>query len=112
MLPDRAVPILFALLGALAITAVTASIVILRRGKLYHRLKPESRPRRWVLISMLTLCGVFIIWFPVWMIQPHALVSRVLTGLFAITFVVIGMAYKWFRRLIDGYVERKGWRLR
>jgi hypothetical protein len=112
MLPDYAVPIVFALLGALAVTAVTASIVILRRGKLYHRLKPESRPRRWVLMSMLTLFGVFVIWFPVWMIRPHALISRVLTGLFGLTFFVIGMAYKWFARLIDAYVERKGWRLR
>lgn len=112
MLPDYAVPTVFALLAALAITAVTASIVILRKGKLYHRLKPESRPRRWVLISILVLFGIFIIWFPVWMTWPHALISRILTVLFALTFFVIGMAYKWLGRLIDSYVVRKGWPLR
>lgn len=112
MLPNYAVPIVFALLGALAMTAVTASIVILCRGKLYHRLKPESRPRRWVLMFMLILFAIFLIWFPVWMIWPHALISRILTVLFALTFFVIGMAYKWLSRLIDAYIERKGWRLR
>jgi O-antigen/teichoic acid export membrane protein len=108
------------LLFVLGTSAVTLSILMLRRGKLYHRLSSNARPRRWVLISLLTLLAGFAIWFPVWMIWPHAPISRFLLTLFGVTFGVVCMAFKWFSGSIDRYIdtsihryiERKGWRLR
>jgi len=99
------------LVGTGAIAAAL-SIVILRRGKLYHRLSPEARPRRWVLILLLILIAVFLVWFPVWMTWPHALISRFLTGLFGITFGVVTLTFKWLSPFVDGYIRRKGWQLR
>jgi hypothetical protein len=93
------------------LSAVSLSIFILYRGKLYHRLSPEARPRRWVLISLLVLFAVFVIWFPVWMTWPHALISRFLALLFGITFFVFGVASR-FTELVDGYIKRRGWPLR
>ena len=100
------------LLAALAIAVVWLSVTILLRGKLYSRLKPDARPRRWVLISLLVLFGIFVIWFPVWMMWPNALISRLLLGLFGVSFFVVGMTIKWLRPLVDAYVQRKGWPLR
>jgi len=65
MLSQTETIVVFSILIAFAVSAVTLSIMILRRGKLYHRLKPEGRPRRWVLVSALVLFAVFVIWFPV-----------------------------------------------
>jgi len=109
---DTGAAILLALMLGLGISVVAASISILRRGRLYHRLNPEARPRRWVLISLLFLFAVFIVWFPVWMRWPHALISRVLTGLFGITFLGVALTFKWFSRIVDGYIQRRGWPLR
>jgi O-antigen/teichoic acid export membrane protein len=100
------------LLLVLGTSAVTLSILMLRRGKLYHRLSPNARPRRWVLISLLTLFAVFAIWFPVWITWPHALISRILTLLFGATFFIVGMSFKWLSGLVDQFVKRKGWPLR
>jgi hypothetical protein len=86
--------------------------MILCRGKLYHRLSPEARPRRWVLISLLVLLAVFVIWFPVWITWPNALISRLLLGLFGLTFFTVGMTIKWVAPLVDSYVKRRGWHLR
>lgn len=99
------------LIGSGAV-AVGLSIAMLRRGKLYHRLNPEARPRRWVLISLIVLIAVFVVWFPVWMTWPHALISRLLLGLFGITFAIVGLTFKWLSPLVDGYITRKGWPLR
>lgn len=96
----------------LGISAVVLSLIILRRGKQYHRLKPEARPRRWVLISLLFLFAVFAIWFPARMTWPHALISRLLLALFGITFFLAGTTIKWLTPLMDSYVKRKGWPLR
>ena len=112
MLSQTGTLIVFGLLVGLGISAVVLSIVILRRGKLYHRLHPQARPRRWVLISLLFFVGVFVVWFPVWMTWPHALISRLLSLLFALTFFVFGITYKWFSVAVDQYIERKGWPLR
>jgi hypothetical protein len=103
--------IALSLVVGLGISAVVLSIAILRRGKLYHELNPEARPRRYVLISMLVLFAVFVIWFTVWMAWPNALISRLLLGLFAVTFGVVGVAsrFTWF---LDGYFKRRGWPLR
>src|ERR1700682_1266797 len=89
------------------IVAVWLSIMILRRGKLHQRIKPEARPRRWVLILLFALFAVFLIWFPVWMIWPHASVSRFLGLPFGIVFASFALASR-FPSLIDSYVERKG----
>lgn len=74
--------IVLGLLVLLGIAAVWLSVAMLRRGELYGRLKPEGRPRRWVLFCLLTLLVVFVIWFPVWIAWPGALISRFLTLLF------------------------------
>jgi hypothetical protein len=96
----------------LGISAVVLSIIILSCGRLYHRLSAEARPRRWVLISLLTLFAVFVISFPVWMLWPNFLISRILLFLFSITFFVVGITIKWLTPLVDGYIKRRGWNLR
>src|SRR5215470_4554735 len=104
--------ILLGFAGAFGIGAVIVSILLLQRGKLYHRLSPEARPRRWVLISLLFLFVVFLVWFPIWIIWPKLLISRFLTLLFAITFAAVGLSLKWLGGLIGWLVERKGRQLR
>ena len=111
MLSESASIFVFAFVGGFAISAVILSIVILRRGKLYHRLKPEARPRRWVLYSLLFLFAVFAVWFPAWMTWPHALISRLLAGLFGFTFGVVGLTFRWFSGVVDWYFMRRGWPL-
>jgi hypothetical protein len=112
MLSQNGTIILLGFLVVLGIAAVWLSIVILLRGKLYRRLKPDARPRRWVLISLLGLFLVFIIWFPVWITWPHALISRFLTLFFGLSFALVGLTFKWLAPLVDAYIERKGWLLR
>lgn len=101
-----------ALLVLLAVFAVSLSILVLRRGRFYHSLNPNSRPRRWVLFSLLFLLAVFTMWFPIWFLWPQALVSRVLTVLFGIAFFVVGMTLKWFSGLVDWFIKRRGGPLR
>src|ERR1700693_121716 len=111
MLSHAVAVIALSLVVGLGISAVVLSIVILCRGKLYHHLSPEARPRRYVLISMLALFAVFVIWFPAWMAWANALVSRLLLGLFAVALGVVGLTSR-FTWLVDGYFKRKGWPLR
>ena len=108
----HAVTTLAASIALLLVCALSTSISVLRRGRVYHWLRPESRPRRWVLILLLIDFAVFCAWLPVWMIWPHALVSRALTLLFAITFFVVGLTIKWFAPSVDRLVEKAGWQLR
>lgn len=108
MLSPTGVIVVFVLMAGFAITALAVSILILRKGKLYHRLKPETRPRRWVLIFLLFLLAEFVVWFPIWITWPQALVSRFLTGLFGITFAVVGLTFKWFSPLVDSYITAEG----
>jgi hypothetical protein len=112
MLSPSGTLIVLVLLVVWAIAAVWISITILCRGKLYHRLKPDARPRRWVLIFLLALFLVFILWFPVWMTWPHAPISRFLTLLFGVSFAAVGITFKWFAPLVDAYFKHKGWPLR
>ena len=100
------------LLIAFAISAVVLSIMILSRGKLYERLSPETRPRRWILISVLVLFAIFVIAFSVWMMWPDALVSRVLLGAFGVAFFLVGFTIRLLTPQVDAYVKRKGWQLR
>jgi drug/metabolite transporter (DMT)-like permease len=96
----------------LALAAIGASVNILLRGSLFKRLKPESRPRRWVLVALLLLFAVFAIWFPVWVTWPNSLVAKALTLTFGIVFGVIGMTLRWFTGAVDLFVVKRGWRLR
>jgi O-antigen/teichoic acid export membrane protein len=112
MLSRTGTIIVISLVVGLGISAVVLSIIILRRGKLYHRLRPEARPRRWILISLLFLFAVFVIWFPVWITWPNALISRLLLGLFGVTFFLVAMTIKWLTPLVDSYVKRRGWPIR
>jgi hypothetical protein len=105
------IAVLILLIG-FAISAVVVSIMILSRGKLYERLSPEARPRRWILICVLVLFAIFVISFSVWMMWPDELVSRVLLGAFGVVFFVVGFAIRLLTPQVDAYVERRGWRLR
>ena len=77
---NHAVAALVARGTLLAICTVGTSISVLRRGPVYHWLRPESGPRRRGLILLLLDFAVFWAWFPVWMIWPHAFLSRTLTA--------------------------------
>ena len=97
----HAVAALVASMTLLAFCTGRTSISVLRRGPVYHWLRPESRPRRWVPILWLIDFAVFRAWFPVGMIGPHALLSGTLTPLFAITFFVVVMTLRWFSSVVD-----------
>jgi hypothetical protein len=112
MLSPTGAAVLISFVILFGLSAVALSIVLLNRGKLYRRLSPEQRPRRWVLFSLLVLFGVFALWFPTWMAWPNAFISRVLFTLFILTFSVVTIGFKWFSPLIDKYIQRKRWRLR
>ena len=88
-------------MALLAMGAVWTSISVLRRGPVYHGLRLESRPRRWVMLLLLIDFAVLCACFPVWMIRPQALFSRTLTLLFAITFFLVVMALRWFLPVVD-----------
>jgi hypothetical protein len=98
--------------AGVAIFVVLATILVLRKGRAYQALSPESRPRRWVLFSFLVLFVLFLVWFPVWLLWPKALVARVLGVLFAATFLVVTLTFKRFSKVVDWYIQRRGWPLR
>jgi quinol-cytochrome oxidoreductase complex cytochrome b subunit len=97
---------------ALAVAAVWASLDILFKGPLYHRIKPASRPRRWVLIVLLVMFAAFIVWIPIWAIWPHTLISKVSTILFGVAFCGGLLVLRNFSWLVDLIYKRKGWPLR
>ena len=103
---------LLAVLAILAICTVWTSVSVLRRGSVYQWLRPERRPRRWVLIALMQLFAVFCIWFPVWIAWPHARISRVLLILFGCDFALTGITLKWLVPLVDYLMIRWGWDLR
>jgi hypothetical protein len=71
--------LLLGLLLILAVASVTVALNVLLRGRIYQHLKPQSRPRRWVLVSMLLLFSAFAVWFPVWMSWPQLVLAKILT---------------------------------
>src|SRR5262245_1663031 len=94
----------YAALGALpllAMSAVWTASSLLRRGHVYQWLRPESRPRRWVLYILLAMFGVFVVWFPVWMTWPESVVAKALTFLFVVVFCGGGLTFKWLSGLVD-----------
>ena len=55
MLSHAGTIIVISLVIGVGISAVILSVTIFRRGKLYHSLRPEARPRRWILIACVAL---------------------------------------------------------
>lgn len=104
--------VVLAFLGVLAITSVYASINILRKGWIYHRLDPASRPRRWILAALMVLFAAFLVWFPVWLVWPDAMISKFLTALFGMIWLVVGLTLRWFTGFVDHWIVRRGWPLR
>jgi hypothetical protein len=99
-------------LAVLAALAVSASVLLLLKAHFYYSIKPANRPRRWVLLTLLVLFGVFLSWFPIWFLWPHSLPARVLTVMFTITWAVVLVALRWFSPLIDWAIKRRGKSLR
>jgi len=99
-------------LAALAACTVWTSVSVLCHRRVYHWLRPERRPRRWVLIALSQLFLVFCVWFPVWMTWPQVFISRLLLLFFGIDFFVTGMTLRWFTPSMDRLVQRRGWQLR
>lgn len=102
------------LAGLLVLTLVVigTSVNILLRGSIYRWLKPASRPRRWVLVALLLLFAVFAVWFPIWMAWPDTIIAKALTLTFGVAFCIVGFTLRWFTRVVDAFVVRKGWPLR
>ena len=98
----------------LTLVSVSLSINILLRGRIWRRLKPANRPRRWVLIWLLISLFVTFVWLPVFLERPGTQLARVLTTVWAIVFVSMGLVFKLppLSSAIDMFFERKGWRLR
>ena len=94
------------------VVAVYVSVNILFRGRIWHWLKPDSRPRRWVLICLLASLGTFLIWLSVFVFYPKSLTSRLLTLIFGVVWVGTMFALKWLAGIVDWIYERKGWPLR
>lgn len=99
-------------LGLLAVVCIAVSLDILFRGKLYRSLKPDSRPRRWVLIVLLVCLATTFVWLPVFLMWPHAPITRVLTVFWGILFGSVTLTLKWLSGAADQWFERRGWRLR
>jgi hypothetical protein len=100
----------------LSLTSVSAavSINILLRGRIWQRLKPSSRPRRWVLIWLLISLFLTFVWLPVFVERPDTQLAKVLTVLWAISFIGMGLVFKFppLSSAVDMIFERNGWPLR
>lgn len=75
--------LIIAFLGLLAALVVVSSILILRGGKVYHRIPERWRPRRWFVAIFFSYFVLFWLWFPVWFLYPRSVISHVLSALFA-----------------------------
>ena len=111
---QNVLPTYVALLALILLAIATVSVLLnlLLRGSLYRRLKPQARPRRWVLFFLLTDFVAFAVWFPIWMMWPKSLLAKTLTLVFGVVFGMIGLTFKWGGGFMDMLYERKGWPLR
>jgi hypothetical protein len=109
---DSATLVALLFLLALAIVSVSVSINILLRGRIWQRLKPASRPRRWVLILLLLSFVVTLIWLPVFVLYPHTSIARALTGVWGLAFGGTCLTLKWLAGIVDVFYQRRGWPLR
>ena len=79
---STATALVVAFLGLLALCVTVASILILSGGKLYHKIPPKSRPRRWLVGIFFSYFVVFCLWFPFWFFYPHSVISKVVNLVF------------------------------
>jgi hypothetical protein len=98
----------------LTVVSVAVSINILLRGRIWRRLKPNTRPRRWVLIWLLVSLFLTFVWLPVFVARPGSQLAKVLTIVWAIVFIGMGLVFKLplLASTVDMIFERKGWPLR
>ena len=111
---DNATLAVLGFLLFLTLITVSVSINILLRGRIWRRLKPTSRPRRWVLVLLLTSLALTFVWIPVFVGRPHTQLAKVLTVIWATVFIGMGLIFKlpFLGSAIDLLFERKGWPLR
>jgi hypothetical protein len=111
---DKASFAVLVFLLSLTVVSVAVSINILLRGRIWQRLKPSSRPRRWVLIWLLVSLFLTFVWLPVFVGMPDTHLARVLTMLWAISFIGMGLVFKLppLSSAVDMIFEKKGWPLR
>ena len=100
------------LLFCIGSAAVVVSVDILRKGKLYQSLRPEARPRRWVLIWLLVPLAVCVVYVPIQLIWPDTWTSRILLRVLGIVFLAVLCTLRFLWWLVDWYYKRKGWPLR
>jgi len=94
--------------------AIFTSILVLRRGRYYHSLKPMSRPRRWVLIALLWfLSCCWLIGLPVSIFWPDSMLFRLCTALFFFPFCIFVLVMRFgLDMVLDRYIQKRGLRLR
>jgi hypothetical protein len=101
-------------LGLLSLGAAVTwlSVEMLRQGRLYHRLKPSARPRRWVLIWLLFALGACVAWLPFMIFFPDAWITHFLLKVVAIAFIVVTLVVRNLGIIVDWFYQHKGWPLR
>lgn len=111
---DNATIAVLAFLLSLTLVSVAVSVNILLRGRIWQRLKPASRPRRWVLIWLLISLFLTFVWLPVFVARPGTQLAKGLTVVWAIVFIGMGLVFKLplLSSVVDMLFERKGWPLR
>jgi hypothetical protein len=111
---DKATVAVLVFLLSLTLVSVAVSINILLRGRIWQRLKPASRPRRWVLIWLLISLFLTFVWLPLFVEKPDTQLAKVLTVVWAFVFIGMGLVFKLplLSTAVDMIFERKGWPLR
>ena len=111
---DNATVAVLIFLLSLTLVSVAVAINILLRGRIWRCLKPESRPRRWVLIWLLISLFLTFVWLPVFVARPYTQLAKALTVVWAIVFIGMGLVFKLplLSSTVDMIFERKGWPLR
>jgi hypothetical protein len=80
---SKAILLVVAIFGLLAVFITVASILILSGGKLYQKIPEKWRPRRWFIGIFFSYFVLFCLWFPVWFFYPRSIPSYILSFLFA-----------------------------
>ena len=91
---DNATVAVLAFLLLLTMVSVAVSLNILLRGRIWQRLEPASRPRRWVLIWLLLSLFLTFVWLPVFVARPGTQLAKGLTVAWAIVFIGMGLVFK------------------
>jgi quinol-cytochrome oxidoreductase complex cytochrome b subunit len=85
--------LLIAFFSLLALLVTVASLIILKGGKLYHKIPEKSPPRRWFVAIFFSYFVTFCVWFPVWFSHPRSVISHVLSFIFGAFTAFIGAWY-------------------